>query len=346
MYLGGRAKGHNNFRIIGEFSTNPLEVFNNISTVHVSEEDSVVSRVTSDPFRVCFCVNEAPNCTLDLSAETITGKEISFSVVTVGQGNFTVPSSVRVSLDTNVQLDPIQNIQRTKDTCTNIKYRLFSPKLMISLSLYPDGPCRDIGIALREVIVTFLPCPDGFMLSDSVCTCEERLQVYNVTCSVDDNSFERSQDNFWMTTLYNDTTYKGLILHRRGCPFDYCVVTPVRLTLNHLDTQCNHNRSGTLCGVCKKNFSLALGSMHCIPCSNTYLALILPFAAAGIALVTFLLFLRLTVTHGTLSGLIFYANVVQTNQQIFFPPGETNVLTTFIAWLNQGLIDPKGEEGM
>ena len=41
--------------------------------------------------------------------------------------------------------------------------------------------------------------------------------------------------------------------------------------------------------------------------------------------------------HGTLSGLIFYANVVQGNWQIFFPPGETNILTIFIAWLNLDL---------
>ena len=340
MFLGGRAKDYNDHIIRGEFSTNPLEILKSISTVHVHDhdDDNVISRIASEPFHVCFCENGVPNCTLDLSVETVTGKEISFSVVTVGQGNFTVPSSVRVSLDTNVQLDPVQNIQGTRNTCTNIKYRFFSSKQMISLSLYPDGPCRDIGIARREVVVTFLPCPDGFMLSGSECTCEERLQVYNVNCSVDDDLFERSHNNFWMKALYNDTAYKGLILHKRGCPFEFCIDTPVRFTLDQLDTQCDHNRSGTLCGVCKKNFSLVLGSMHCIRCSNTYLALILPFAAAGIALVTFLLFLRLTVTHGTLSGLIFYANVVQTNQQIFFPPGETNVLTTFIAWLNLCLL--------
>ena len=33
-------------------------------------------------------------------------------------------------------------------------------------------------------------------------------------------------------------------------------------------------------------------------------------------------------------SLIFYANIVQANQTIFFPPGDTNVLTVFIAWLN------------
>ena len=37
------------------------------------------------------------------------------------------------------------------------------------------------------------------------------------------------------------------------------------------------------------------------------------------------------------NGLIFYANVVQANRSIFFPLGETNILTVFIAWLNLDL---------
>ena len=67
---------------------------------------------------------------------------------------------------------------------------------------------------------------------------------------------------------------------------------------------------------------------------NSYLALIVVFALAGIALVLFLFILRLTVVHGTISGLIFYANLVQINSFIFYPPGTTNVLTVFIAWIN------------
>ena len=74
-----------------------------------------------------------------------------------------------------------------------------------------------------------------------------------------------------------------------------------------------------------------------VPCSNDYLALILPFSLAGIALVAVLLLLRLTVTAGTIQGFIFYANVVQANTSFFFPTGEVNILTVFIAWLNLDL---------
>jgi len=57
----------------------------------------------------------------------------------------------------------------------------------------------------------------------------------------------------------------------------------------------------------------------------------------GLALVVFLLVCKLTVAVGTLSGLIFYANIVGANQSIFFPSGSTNPLTVFIAWINLDL---------
>ena len=54
------------------------------------------------------------------------------------------------------------------------------------------------------------------------------------------------------------------------------------------------NRSGIVCGQCKKYFSLALGSLRCVPCDNTCIALIVPFALTGIALVALIFLLQLT----------------------------------------------------
>ena len=54
----------------------------------------------------------------------------------------------------------------------------------------------------------------------------------------------------------------------------------------------------------------------------------------GLVLVLFIVVSRLTVAVGTISGLIFYANIVGANQSIFFPSGSTNPLAVFIAWLN------------
>ena len=54
----------------------------------------------------------------------------------------------------------------------------------------------------------------------------------------------------------------------------------------------------------------------------------------GVALVFFLLVCKLTVATGTLSGLVFYANIVGPNRTIFLPVESTDAFSVFIAWLN------------
>ena len=80
-----------------------------------------------------------------------------------------------------------------------------------------------------------------------------------------------------------------------------------------------------------------LGSSQCQQCSNKFLALLLPFALAGILLMIFLSLLHLTVAAGTLHGLIFYANIVAANHHIYFSQSSNNPAGIFIAWLNLDL---------
>ena len=54
----------------------------------------------------------------------------------------------------------------------------------------------------------------------------------------------------------------------------------------------------------------------------------------GVALVFLLLVCKLTVATGTLSGLVFYANIVGEIRTIFLPVKSTDALSVFIAWLN------------
>ena len=68
-----------------------------------------------------------------------------------------------------------------------------------------------------------------------------------------------------------------------------------------------------------------------------YLAHIIPFAVAGIAMIAFVIVLNLTVSVGTINGLIFYANVVKIYEPIFFPDGPIAYLSQFISWLNPDL---------
>ena len=334
LYLGGGLHDDCGNKIGREYSENPLQIMFEISTI-----DNLTSAVSSEPYRVCFCDNGVPNCELNVTIDTVRGKQFTLSAVTVGQGNYTVPSSVKADFNgnTSAQLSQLQRVQDTGSTCTDIVYRLFTAETFITMVLFPDGPCRDTGIARRQVNVTLLQCPDGFVDIGTECVCDKRLNAFSTTCNVDTDSIVRVENNFWLMALYENSSYRGLLLHQDRCPFDFCVETAVGIKLDNSDVQCNHNHSGIVCGSCQDNFSLALGSLHCLSCSNTHLALILPFALAGLALVAILLLLQLTVAVGTMNSLIFYANVVQVNRDIFFPPGVTNTLTVFIAWLNLDL---------
>ena len=328
------------------YDYHPLNTIASISNlnVNVNYQDNTTSNISSDPLQACICKRNSLKCNDAIEIETVRGREFTLQVVIVGQGMGAIPSAVRISLDNSVQLSSAaQRIQATGKRCTNISYSLFAESNATRVTLFPDdGPCRNIGVGPTLINIIFRPCPNGFIQNGSECVCEERLQVdrFKAFCNISDGSIEWISNLFWMGALYendsNESTYEGLILHR-GCPLDYCVATPVPITLDNLDIQCNHNHFGILCGSCKENYSIALGSVHCLPCSNNYLALILPFAVAGIALVAILLLLRMTVTIGTLNGLIFYANVIQANHSIFFPEGATNILTVFIAWLNLDL---------
>ena len=135
---------------------------------------------------------------------------------------------------------------------------------------------------------------------------------------------------FWVG--YADLSHE-LILHPH-CPLDYCVSDAKIFPLNNTDLQCAHNRTGLLCGLCEKGYSLALGTHQCMTCTNSHLALLIPFAVMGVALVFLLLVFKLTIATGTLSGLVFYANIVGVNRTIFLPVKSTDALSVFIAWLN------------
>ena len=149
------------------------------------------------------------------------------------------------------------------------------------------------------------------------------------------NIFKSKATFSWNTSLWITLSVKKIILSKY-CPFDYCKYTKVIKGVS--GDQCSFNRAGRLCGGCKENYSLAIGSSHCIYCANdNNVTLLIFFAAAGFLLVFFISVLNLTVTQGMINGLIFYANIVWTYQSLLFPnriPRELIFFKTFIAWLN------------
>jgi hypothetical protein len=133
------------------------------------------------------------------------------------------------------------------------------------------------------------------------------------------NIFKSEATLSWNTSLWITVSAKKIILSKH-CPFNYCKDTKVIKLKGVSGDQCSFNRAGRLCGGCKKNYSLAIGSSHCVYCTNdNNMTLLIFFVAAGFLLVGFISVLNLTVTQGMIDGLIFNANIVWTYQSVFFP---------------------------
>ena len=342
-------------QVFNKYQNVSLDAITYLTIVTDLQKNDSKSEISSKPVRVCFCTNNRPFCDNPPPTYTVNkGETFKISLVTVDQVRNPISSSVRAFLSSNDGgLAEGQNIQSTSSNCTELYFAITSPHVSEQLVLYADGPCSDLGISQTQVNVTFLPCncPVGFIKSaqqsNCSCECDPCLYPNHITgCSAGNSSVQR-KDNIWIS--YINTTDQNFRDYRNECqyliyphcPFDYCYpsssVDPVWINLNTPtgpDAQCAFNRTDTLCGSCEDSLSLSLGSSRCMPCTNNWLALLIVFAIAGVALVAFLLVCNLTVAVGTINGLIFYANILTTNRATFFPFQAPNFLTVFIAWLN------------
>ena len=300
----------------------------------------ITSLISSDPVRICFChpQNNTYDCEYSLPPlYRSPGQSFNFSVVAVDQSTNPVPASIRTtfSVESTAEMDTGERTQKISPfRCSILQYRVFSSNVFENLTLTSLSQCNELGTALRSVSLMLLPCPNGFERLKGHCICELRLQQLDIhTCDVETRSIERGL-NVWVNASYSrNGSYEGLIIHPH-CPLEYCQAVPVNFTLSDPNAQCASNRSGFLCGGCDSGLSLTLGSLQCKKCSNIYLTLVLAFAVLGFALVLVISLIRLTIGVGAINGLIFYANIVHVNSAIFFPAGDSNVLTIFIAWVN------------
>ena len=320
-------------------------VYNKIFNISNTKSDP--SAATSDPFSACFCFNgsKLPNCSRKkYNVLVYPGANFKVPIATVGgYPDGTVPGVVQSGFATksNASFGPLQMAQNSDHIfCTELNYTIYSSKTFEQFyvtaekaSFIPNDWQNSNHVT---VTVTFLECPPAFKLAHNTgkCDCEAQLQINGVQCFIDNQTVSPPL-GAWIG-FYNHSNASGVLFHPH-CPYGYCKRDKNFVSINNTDMQCTQSRSGILCGHCKPALSLTLGRNMCSQCTNNNLSLVLAFAAAGVALVVVLFVLRLTVTEGSINGLIFYANVVRMNQDILFPVQTTNILTVFIAWLNLDL---------
>ena len=308
-----------------------------------------LSVISSDPVAICLCKDGEPRCDLrSMPIEAYPGEPFTLSAVGVGQRNGVTPTIVRAyhqEIHSDILLeDP--HLQKLSTQCSPVTYFVSSQKNFEEIFLIPYTANQLPNIDDARLGVSLLPCPLGFNLSTATerCECAPPLDELNFNCSIASQTIHRPSA-VWIGYYYfnsdnessnNTVTPGGVILHMH-CPLDYCKTEDTELNLEDPSEQCAFHHSGILCGGCQPGLSLALGTSRCLHCSNAYVALVFAFAVAGVALVALLTVCNLTVSQGTLSGLIFYANIIHINHPIFFPGDDVNVLTVFIAWLNLDL---------
>ena len=204
--------------------------------------------------------------------------------------------------------------------------------------LFPNSPLHDFLSLSVYIDIKRQPCSPGFKpyyggQQSAVCSCDYNLNNKAIECDENTNTVLRSGQT-WIGVWYhsNDSNQTGYVVGLNSCDPFYCISTEQWVDLLEPDVQCIGNRSGIICGRCALNYSSILGSYDCQICTNDSLLLLFPFALLGVLVITFMWLLNLTVTAGTINGLIFYANITNLVSTSLFPENNSNILKIFVAW--------------
>ena len=307
--------------------------------------------VSSGPVQVCLCINNEHNCSHQAHIEVKKGEVFNVSLVAVNQVKQPVIATIHASLlFPQSGLSEGQLTSEIQGECTNLTFNVVSRCKHENLILYAlDGPCKDADLSRRVIEIDFRPCscPTGFQISGKIeinctCDCHNNISQYVEHCDSNTGTIvKNSQSRAWISYI-NDTNLSGYLVYP-NCPFDYCysnsLSPPIDLSLSDgANAQCAFSRSSLLCGSCQSDLTLSLGSSRCLGCPSYWpvhlITITIAAILAGIALVALLLLLNVTISVGSLNGLIFYANIVYANKSILLPYQKTNLITVIISWMN------------
>ena len=319
-------------------STKATEIYNKIFTFIPNN----TFQLSTTPVKLTLCNTNKSNI-LNIY-DAYPGETVNFSIAAINAvGNYSYSivsvavvknSDTGFTSDINWYLSERQSTQiiREIDDCTlinitihtNDKSTLDIPKYGALLFTVPN-------IANITVVdITLKSCPPGFELSlqTGSCICSYVLSSLNIdgytpNCNINTRTFNRPTFNSWVGTV-NETSGSGFLLSLY-CHHEYCNGDLDLTVFRYIDRDkkfeifskdlsitsslCLYNRKNILCGSCSTNYSVVFGSSECRQCSNWWLWTLVLYAVAGPLLIYLLYVLRLTLSTGTLNGIIFYIQV-------------------------------------
>ena len=225
-----------------------------------------------------------------------------------------------------------------KQDCTSVTITLLKNK-------YGPNPSSPAIIILSNSVasgltlygIQLLDCPIGFELNAAKgkCVCSRLLHElsksnpsYQPDCSISseaDNSISTitRTDTEWIgiANLSNGTVVFGAALNcivycRYKSGYNKLIVNDTNVAIADYDDLsnsvplCIDNREGLLCSQCPPGYSVVYGSYECKQCSNWWLFTLIIYAASGPLLIYLMYVLKLTLTAGTLNGIIFYVQIL------------------------------------
>ena len=314
-------------------------------TITSSPGDSSDLQIVTFPTDVHLCGCSGPKlCNVPSQYQgkvtTYPGGTVRLNVTSVGAGNTLSPSVVYTQIDTsnitsqNMTLGPRQEGQWIGTVCGTIEYQIYGPEMASAKLFLFNNPNNSPAV----IEVELLQCEPGFILMSDFstgvikCDCSLFFTLRGVVCDTSDGTVTRNDKNNWIG-VYNNT----LPALASTCPLDYSNTAINKLSLSKSGDLCNGGRTGILCGHCHSNHSVIFGSSKCQVCTDMWLITLVMFAVLGVLLVAALFFLNLTVTQGTLYGLIFYANIIQVNTSIFFSQSILNPMKVIVSIVNLDL---------
>ena len=294
---------------------------------------------SSDPAAFALCDPDSNEITPiwhdDKQQSVFPGQALKYSVALFGCSSDTISYGItdgrlRVEINGTLIDKYITNCSLIEYTPKYINYGRHNITLNVTIDTSYDK--YDIPFILNE-------CPIGFSVNSSgVCDCSVSRE--NVTCDI--NSLNITHNGLlWIGTYDTSTPFNANATNPNACIINedcllYCSPNHVTFKLNDTDTQCVDNREQRMCGSCIDGYSLLMGSNKCGQCHNDYMIIgwIGLFAVMGVLLVVLLIALNLTVSVGTLNGLLLYANIVKLYEPVFSRKEALPVLSQVISWIN------------
>ena len=337
-----------------ETSFNNLYIFR---AVFDMQKQGGLSSISSNPRGICFCdsAHGVEICKkVSVSYTIFPGQKFNISLTTIGQLNGTTYGLIDANIVNGHPTDELisSNNLRAHKGCTNMTYKVLSAEKKATVTVNFTVVTTDINAYYNPInaslVLSLLSCPLGFKLTKKQCDCDPLLQSKDmlnpVKCNIDTQVIHVQPNNqLWFgCNRHNSVNQSQCYLAVNLYCSHYCTSYDYIINVSNqtsFDDQCLPGRTGILCGACKLGLSRILGSLtKCKACSSWNLLFLIPiFLLSGIFIVILLTILNLTVTEGTISGLIIYANIVYTHQDLF-PNGTHNIISKFcrifIAWLN------------